>query len=205
MKLIAFIIISILTYTSTGQEKVLKGKAEIDSVISKTKKPENVAINAPVEIQYIDINTSEIQPAYFIDGEHYSETIIKTINPRMIDSVSVVKEEITIEDKKYYGLIHIKMKADYKLEIISLTDLKIKYIKPDSIPSIFIIDNDIIKSDYDKFIVDEKYILKIKVQRVNIQKENLNINVIQLITKTKENFKKANEIKIRGFESTMSG
>ena len=54
--------------------------------------------------------------------------------------------------------------------------------------------------DYDEFNVDENYILKIEVQSVENSKENLNINVIRLITRTKENLEKANTIILKGNE-----
>lgn len=199
MKLIAFLIISILTLSANGQEKGLQGKVENYSVNSKPK----YDVNSQLKVINLDTNKPDRQPAYFIDGEHFSEATIKNINFQMIDSMSVVRGEITIEDKKYYGQLHIKMKEDYKPEFISLTDLKTKYTKQSNTPSIFIIDSDIVRSDYNKFFVDEKYILKIEVQKVNNEKENLNVNVIRLITKTEENIKKANKISIRGVDTAM--
>jgi hypothetical protein len=202
MKLFAILIISILASSAYGQVKELEGKIGDVSMNSKTTKPAYVDANSPIRIIDLDKNKSVKQPAYFIDGKHFNSKQIKTINPQMIDSVYVVKEKINIDEKEYYGQVHIRMNADYKPEFITLTDLKAKYSEQSKIPSIFMIDNDIINSDYNKFLVDERFILKMEVQKID--NEDLNISVIRLITKTKENIKKANEIRIRGLDAAMS-
>ena len=61
---------------------------------------------------------------------------------------------------------------------------------------IFKIDNEIINADYEKYIVDENYILKLIVE--NYEKDNLKISLINIVTKTEENIKKSKEIIIRG-------
>lgn len=198
MKLIAILIVSILTLSANGQIKELSGK-----VNSTTNRPEKADVNSPLKVINLDTDKPDRQPAYFIDGKRFNETILKTIDPQLIDSMFIVKKEITIEDKKYYGQVLIKMKGDYKPEIISLADLKSKYTKESNTPSIFIIDNDIVKSDYDKFFVDEKYILKMEVHKVDNEKEHLNVNVIRLVTKTEKNIEKENEIRIRGIDTAL--
>jgi hypothetical protein len=198
MKLIAILIISILTLSANGQIKELDGKVDF-----KSNKLEKVDVNSPLKVIYLVKDKPDRQPAYFIDGKHISETVIRTINPQLIDSISVVKKEITIEDKKYYGQLYLKMKDNYKPKIISLTDLKTKYTEQSNTPSIFMIDDEIVKSDYCNFFVDENYILKMEIQNIVDEKEHLNVNIIRLITKTKENIEKANEIRIRGVDTAM--
>ena len=56
----------------------------------------------------------------------------------------------------------------------------------------------IINTDYDSFIVDEKYILKIETQAIKNSKEQLDMNVIKVITRTKGNIETANTIIIKG-------
>jgi len=198
MKLIAFIIISILTLSANGQIKELNVM-----VNSNTNDSQRFDINSPLKVVDIDSSRPDRLPAYFIDGKHFDEYSIKTINSQLIDSIHIVNNEITIKDKKYYGQVHIKMKQDYKPEFISLTDLEAKYLKQSNNPSIFMIDNDIVKSDYNNILVDEKYILKMEIQQIDNEKEHLNVNIIRLITKTKENIGKANEIRIRGVDTAM--
>ncbi|MEZ5105843.1 MAG: hypothetical protein R2757_15185 [Draconibacterium sp.] len=204
MRLIITIAICILTLSLNGQEKELKSKnAKISTNNSKSITHEKVDINSPLKVVDLDTNKPERQPAYFIDGKYFNQSILKTLNLPFIDSMTVVKELITIGNKTYYGQIHIKMKREYKSEIISLTDLKSKYIKPSREPVIFIIDTDIVKSDYNEFFVDEKYILKIETQEIRNETENLNVNVIRLVTKTKENIEEANKIWIRGVDTEI--
>jgi hypothetical protein len=199
MKLISILILCILTLPALGQTSGLRGKVD-----SNTDKPENENYNnTPLKVIFLDTIQPDRQSAFYIDGKHFNETIIKTINPNLVDSIFVVKEEISIEGKNFIGQIHITMKGEYKPEIISLADLRFKYIKQSNAPSIFIINNEIVKSSYDEFLVDENYILKIEVQHVENEKENLNVYVIRLITKTEENIEKANEISIKGIEDLI--
>jgi hypothetical protein len=60
------------------------------------------------------------------------------------------------------------------------------------------IDNEIINGDYDKCIVDENYLLRISIEKVENRKEKLHFNLIQILTKSEENIKKSKEIRIRG-------
>jgi len=62
------------------------------------------------------------------------------------------------------------------------------------------IDNEIISGEYNKYIVDEKYILKIIVEKIENKEENLQVNIVRLLTKTEENIKKSKQIWIRGTE-----
>ena len=205
MRLILIFTICILTLSVNGQEKELKSKNAKVSINSKIKPTtrEKVDINSPLKVVNLDMDKPDRQPAYFIDGKHFNESILKTLNLQFIDSMTVIKEEITVEDKTFYGQIHIKMKGEYEPKIVSLTDLKSKYLKPSHKPTIFIIDNDVVKSEYNEFLIDENYILRIETQVIKNEKEKLNINVIRLVTKTKENIEEANKIWIRGVDTEI--
>ncbi|WP_167612743.1 hypothetical protein [Maribellus sediminis] len=204
MKRIITFTICVLTLSLNGQEKELKSKnAIISTNNNKSITHEKVDINSPLKVVHLETNKPERQPAYFIDGKYFNQSILKTLNRQFIDSVTVIKEEVTLGNKTYYGQIHIKMKKEYVPKIISLTDLKSKYLKPSQIPTIFIIDNDVVKSDYNEFLIDENYILKIESQVIKIEKEKLNANVIRLVTKTKENIEEANKIWIRGIDTEL--
>ena len=123
---------------------------------------------------------------------------MKTLNPNAIDNIRVEKQEIEVETQKYYGQIFINTKGDYRPILISLSDLKSKYINLKNTPTIFMIDNEIINGDYDKCIVDENYLLRISIEKVENRKEKLHFNLIQILTKSEENIKKSKEIRIRG-------
>jgi hypothetical protein len=98
----------------------------------------------------------------------------------------------------YYGQIHITTKNSYNPKIISLTELKEKYTNLKSEPTIFIIDGEIITSDYDEYVVDENLLWRIYIDKVENEKENIDLKFIKLLTKSEENLKKPAEIRIRG-------
>jgi len=203
MKLILILIFSIHILSAKGQTESLK-KKDSKSILSPSLKSKSAHIDTIPSIEYLKTNQTEVQPAYFIDGKLFNPTILKTIDPKLVDSIHVEKKEIKLREKKYYGQIFIKMKNEYNPRFISLSDLKLKYTKLTNSPTIFIIDNEIIKDDYSNYIVDEKYILKIIVDKIENEEENLYVQTLQLLTKKEENVKKSKEIRIRGTEIVKS-
>ena len=93
------------------------------------------------------------------------------------------------------------MKKEYRPNLISLNELRLKYAKDEKKPTVFMLDNEIIKEKYGEYIVDEKYILKIIIDNIEDEQQNIDIQFIRLLTRKDENIKQANEIRIRGNES----
>lgn len=81
---------------------------------------------------------------------------------------------------------------------MSLKKVLSKHLKLDKTPVLFQIDNDIIDDKYDEFIIDENYILKIVLSKTQTSEKNISVNLIKLITKSPENIKKANELRVLG-------
>ena len=156
-----------------------------------------------LKISYVNSNKSERSQAYYLNGQFVNETFLKTLNTNVIENIRVEHQEIEVESQKYYGQIFIITKGDYKPKLISLNDLKSKYTDLKNAPTIFMIDNEIINGDYDKCIVDENYILKISIEKIENGKEKLKFSFIQILTKTEENVRKSKEIRIRGLESSQ--
>lgn len=202
MKLTLLLIISIFTLSVNAQVDALKRKQVKVALNSKVIPAIAVFDTVPVVV-YATINKPAKPPAYFVDGEHFDQCIIKTLNLQLIDSMYIEKKEMKIEGKSYYGQIYIKMKKEYKPKLISLTDLKLKYTSLSTAPSIIMIDNKVVKGDYSKYLVDETYILKIVVEKVDIKEENLQVDLIRLVTKTEANIKEASKITIRGAAEAM--
>lgn len=202
MKLILILIISIWTITINGQIEPMKVKS-LNSSLNSSIRNEKTDNDTIPSVIFVTTNDSYRQPAYFINGKHSTESILKTIDSQFIDNINVVKEEIEIEGKIYYGQLFIQMKKDYSPKLISLTNLKLKYTTQSNTSTIFMIDNDIIKGDYSRCIVDEKYILNILVEKIENIDENLQVDIIRLLTKTDENIKKSKEIRIRGTEKLI--
>ncbi|MEY4963984.1 MAG: hypothetical protein RLZZ323_1303 [Bacteroidota bacterium] len=141
------------------------------------------------------------KPAVYINGTLVKEINLLTINPNEIESINIEKEEIEIDTIKYGEKIFIKTKDSYRYNpryLISLNNLKSKYLKSLKGPVIFQIEEEKILDDYDQYQVDEKYILKLVVEHFENKKEKLNLHTVKIILKTEENVKKANEIIIRG-------
>jgi len=153
-----------------------------------------------LKVLYVNSNKTERSPAYYLNGQFVNESILKTLNPNAIDNIRVEKQEIKVETQKYYGQIFINTKGNYRPMLISLNDLKSKYTNLKNTPTIFMIDNEIINGDYDKYIVDENYLLRISIETIENRKEKLHFNLIQILTKTEENIRKSKEIIIRGLQ-----
>jgi hypothetical protein len=193
MKKILFSTIILLSINSFGQKLI--GKAQGLRITKQEIISENDTIINVVyknEIEYIK------KPAYFINGRLINEGILRTINPNEIATVNVEKKNIEIENVKYHEQLYIVTKSAYKPKLISLNNLKTKYTNLKTETTIFKIDNVIVNADYNNFIVDENYILKIIVEPFENKNEKLNVNFVNLLTKSEENIKKSKEIILRG-------
>lgn len=155
-------------------------------------------VDTRIKVSHIYPDKEEREPAYFLNKRLVNSLVLTTINPEIIESINVIKQNKEIQGKKYFGQIHIKTKDNYPLKLISLNDLKLKYTDLNSNPALFFINNQIVHDNYDEFLVDEHYILRIIIEEVNHKEEKLKINTIRLLTKSKENIEKSKEIRIRG-------
>jgi hypothetical protein len=151
-----------------------------------------------IKVHYKNQLENNIKPAYFVNDKLVNESVLKTLNPNEIDNVKVEKDNIEIDNVKYYGKILVETKSTYSPNFISLSNLKTKYTNIKENKIIFKIDNEIVNANYDNFIVDEKYILKIIVENYENKEEKLKVCFINLITKSEENIKKSKEILLRG-------
>ena len=143
----------------------------------------------------VDLNNTrnEYSPQFYLNENMIDGHILQTLDSKKIDEVIVEKDEINSS-----GIVYIKTKRNYEPKFISLNELKLKYIDiPINTSTLFMLNGNVINRDFDEFFVDENYILKIEFQNVYNSKESLDIFVINLITRTKENLAKANTIKIR--------
>lgn len=83
------------------------------------------------------------------------------------------------------------MKAGYKSNFISLKALSNKHLNLNENPIIFKIDEKIINKDYNSYLIDENFVLKIIISKLKTSEKNTEINLIKVITKTKVNIKKS--------------
>ena len=191
MKKIFTSVIVFLTINSFGQIDVKKHnglKIEKQETFDKNDTIIKVVYNNKIK------NTSS--PAYFLNGKLINESLINTIDPNEIENLKVEKENIEIENVKYFGKILIDTKAGYIPKIISLNNLKLKYTNINDSSAIFQLDNEIINSDYNEYLVDENYILRIEVEKY--ENGNIRLHFIKIYTKSKENVINSKKIIIRG-------
>ncbi|MCX6237843.1 MAG: hypothetical protein NTY07_09855 [Bacteroidia bacterium] len=195
MKQILIIATVLLTLNSFGQTKDEKVNEPM------TANKQSISVNDTVpKVSYVNKNLTARNPVYYLNGQLVSAGFLTTMDPQNIDSINVVKKPIEVNNDQYYGQIYIKTKASYHPKLISLNDLKSKYTNLNKASTIFLIDNQVINGEYDKYLVDEKYIFQIIVEKVESKAENLEFNLVKLLTRTEENIKKSKEIRLRGTE-----
>ena len=127
---------------------------------------------------------------------------LTTINPEYIENIKIEKEKFNFKNKEYDSKIIVKTKAKFTPTFININELIWKYThlkKEDKF--IYSIDGEIVNSNEKYILVDEKYIMQIKVVKLDNVEENLYL--IKILTRRKENLNKANEIMIRGNELSM--
>lgn len=193
MKKISLTITLFIAINSFGQINTEKGNGL--KITNQVTLSENDTI---IKVHYKNQLENNIKPAYFLNDKLVDESALKTLNPNEIASVKVEKDDIEIDNVKYYGKILVETKSTYSPNFITLNNLKTKYTNIKENKIIFKIDNEIVNANYDNFIVDEKYILKIIVENYENKEEKLKVCFINLITKSEENIKKSKEILLRG-------
>lgn len=177
-----YIIISVLILTANvfGQKKTEN---------SQTISEQDTIIKVVHVIKYKGAKKT----AYFLNGTLVSQSVTKFLDPNKIESVKVEKENIEIDNAKYSGKVTIETKNNYKPNLISLNELRLKYTTVPENAVIFQIDNEIADGDYKTYLIDKNYILKIVVNKL----ESPDLSIIKVVSKSEENIQKSNEIIIR--------
>jgi hypothetical protein len=191
MKLKLTIIIAFLSVTTFGQ---LTGKVKGLNITKPTTINDTV-----IKVVY---NNSKISrnpqpPAIFFNGKLIDYSLMSTINPESIATMNVVKKDTIINAVKYYGRIMIQGKTTNNHNYMSLNEFKSKYVSSSEHETVFQIDGTIIDEDYDGYLIDEKYILKVLVTPVENSKQKIKFDFINLFTKSAKNIEESNQIIIR--------
>jgi hypothetical protein len=137
------------------------------------------------------------KPAIFVNDKFVSAVVL---DPNQIERVDVVNDNFQTDNIQYYGQIHIRTKSSYTPKFISLTDLKEKYTQLKNKPVVFMIDGNIINANYDKYLVDENFLLTIIVDKIENTQEKIDLGLIRVLTRSDGNIKNSKEIRIRGME-----
>lgn len=126
--------------------------------------------------------------AYFLNGQFVTYGLLVSMNPKLIDDLKVVYEDIEIDSIKYHKQVRFKSKSNYFPKAISLTALMSKYANLKNIMAIITIDGSLINGDYDTYKIDENNLSSITIDHVKNLKEK-NIVYLRLLTKSEENIK----------------
>jgi len=140
----------------------------------------------------------EWQPLYYLDSVNVEFSELH-FDPEKIESMNVVKSYID-STAQNYGKIFITSKDPKDYNFLTISDITTTYKKDTLSPTIFMLDNEFLK-DITKFKIDSNYILKIELLRggeFDYLKKNIpNLTILKIITRTKENLAKQNQIYIR--------
>lgn len=185
-----------LQLIAQSPENILKGKA---SGVNIFQKKIDLSQDTTPQVIYLTEKKKHKDVLFFLNGQAFTEHGLEMLDPQDIEGITVKKDSMLVNGHMYTGQIYIDTKEEYQPKLISLNQLKEKYVKLDNeSPTLFMLNDKLIETNYDTFKVDEKHILSIEVQSVNNSQEDININVIKLISKTEENIKKANTIRLKG-------
>ncbi len=174
----------------------------------KINKKPNYSESSKIRVFYKD-SLNEFHPnqkpvGVFINGKFIGEQSALLLNDLNIGKVEEINIEKKIFEKNgvaYFGKIFIEMKPNYKPNFLTLNELFEKHLQLDTKnPLIYQINENVLSKNCDECLIDENFILKITIEKIKTSEKNVEINLIKLITKTPENIKKANEIRIRGAE-----
>jgi len=144
--------------------------------------------------------------ACFINSEFADYRTIMSVNPDAIKDTKILKRDTTILGKDYSFQLLVKTHDSIPVNLMSLSDIKLKYTELSSDKCIYILNSrlrnneDIITNNPD-LRIDKNYIFRIKVEQLNFAgknpKKSENVDVIRILFRTKENIEEANQIWIK--------
>jgi len=176
-----------------------------DIIGKKSTTKTNYSENSKIKVIYKDslnkFHSNKKSAGIFVNGAFLGdENVLNAINSEKIESLNIEKDNFENNGKEYYGKILVKMKSEYNPKFITLKELIVKYLGLDKKTIVFQINEDVINQDYNEYLVDENFILKIILEKIQTTEKSTEINLVKLITKTADNIKKANTIRIKGKE-----
>jgi hypothetical protein len=140
-------------------------------------------------------NTNSI--AYFLNDRLVDLSLFGSINPNNLEKPEFIKNSIRIENIFYETQFKIHTKANFNVKIVTLTELKKKYVAQKDKSVIFTIDGEIIDYDYDNYQIDENNLLTVIVDSFVNRKENIDLTWIKLLTRSPKNLNDRAKILIK--------
>jgi len=143
---------------------------------------------------YTKNTSSQLPPLYYVN-EKPVNLCLPSVDSSQIEDIRIKPDTVVMDDRKYYGEVHIWLKEDYVPAFLSLNALKEKYIEaPLNLPVLFLVDGEPVEADYDTCMVDENYLLSVTLTPVKVDKEYIDMYFISILTRSRENIKKASEM-----------
>lgn len=141
------------------------------------------------------------QPVFYLVNDlTFNSEMLITIDSGKIETVTVRKDPFEKSGIHYSGTIFIKLKSDYEPNFITLEDLAKKYFKTNPESLIFKINGNVVNSDYAKFYVDEKFLLKITADNLETSEFDSKFEVVSLQTKPSKQFRNKKKIMTKGMQ-----
>jgi len=204
MKHLILVIFVCFTLITLGQ--VQNEKVQVQERIVAKRNPPFTLNDTTIDVVYQNIKTEDKTIACFLDRVLIDNNSLPWINPNAIKDVKIVKRDTVINGLKYSNQMQVKTHDSIRVNLMSLSEIKRKYTRASSNKCIFILNNrlgtreDIITNNQETKI-DKNYIFRIKVDQLNFPGINpqkpLNVDVIRILFRTKENIEEANKIWIR--------
>ncbi|KQS91946.1 hypothetical protein ASG21_05670 [Chryseobacterium sp. Leaf394] len=165
-------------------------KNEIKNLSIVTHKPYSMNDKKP-KILYPDVNKTEYPDAFFNGNPACFETI-RVIDPKNIEHIEIEKSNDLHAGKDKKRVI-IKTKT----EMISMRDFIKKYSIKSGHKILVSIDGEMINESFENLLLDESYIMQVKVSDLDKIDHNNTFTHLKIFTRTAENVRKANEIRLR--------
>lgn len=181
MKLLFIVLTLICIATSTLGQDINYSLPDIKLDKYKTPVAESNAI--PVFYSHHDRNNSHA--AIFLNGDFIGGKLTDCLNPKSLKRVYISKGDTLIDHTMYSGKIYIESNDNYSFQIISLTELKNKYTNLAGIPVVFMLGEEFIYGNYDKCFIDANNLSRIFVNKLQAGREGLNIGIIKMELKVK--------------------
>lgn len=150
-----------------------------------------------IDVVYMPVPPRQ-EVLFIINGAPMPDLFFDAIDADRVKDLGVFKMDTLAKGHAFNGVIRVTMKDEYAPSFISLTALKRKYTSLQAGPTVFMWNSKLINGNQDELLVDEKYIYRIQVNKVADKEEGKYINVVNLLTRSKMNTRKPNEIWLRG-------
>ncbi|SDI72919.1 hypothetical protein SAMN05421846_112121 [Chryseobacterium taeanense] len=135
--------------------------------------------------------------AYFVNNKHYNYLFFQSLDTNKIENVNIANKDMTIDGKSFTGAMYLTTKNNYQPQPLDLKEIKKKYAKDQSLPSLYLFNGLLIQDLERNYSLDNNNILEISSHIYENKEENLKVNIIEIFTKSEENIRKSKEVILR--------